>query len=255
VPLPTELIDLANAWIAGDWPERRKILTDQDQPVDAVTLSALATVYCDRPGLRQWLDLRCAIDADGEDAVLPALDTGHATINLVREWITTSSWNASQAFLHAHAELRRPDVHAALERLGDDEVARQHLAVLRLGERVPAGAVFDAIIDPGDARELLLTIARRGNAQDIAEVWFAAPPIATDSLTGPLAVALFLALSDDVDTHLNEIDQATGAAAAAASTRDRRDVLTLVAALSRTRDDRAGVIDRISSAFTGRTAG
>ena len=253
VPLPDDLIDLANAWIAGGWPERRTILTDPNSSGDIGALRVLATVYCDRPALQEWLDLRAAVDVDGEDAVVAALDAAQATMCLVTAWITTPSWNASQTFLATHPELRRPEVHSVLERSADDPVARQHLAVLRLVDRVPPGAVFDAIIDPGDARELLLAVARRGDAQAVGEVRFAVPGIAADPVTEYLAVALFIAFGDDADTKLDDIDEAAGAAADGASARDRRDVLALLAGLSRTRDDRSTALGRISAAFSSRT--
>ena len=148
-----------------------------------------------------------------------------------------------------HPDLHSRDVRAALEQLSADPTARQHLAILRLVDHTPAGDVFDAILDPADARDLLLAVARRGSADDIAEAWFAVPALADDPVTAPLAVALALALGDDPDAQLDEIDQAATALAAAASTRDRRDVLTLIAALTRIRDDRAAPLTRIADAL------
>ncbi|MBV9312164.1 MAG: hypothetical protein JO100_00200 [Pseudonocardia sp.] len=248
--LSDELVDLADSWMSGEWPERRRILTDQRHLVDRCALRALATVYCDRPALREWLDLLDAIDQDGPETVISAMDSTHATMKLVSEWISTPSWNASQAFLTQYAELCRPEVHAALERLSGDPTARQHLAILRLVTHMPAGAVFDAILDPTDARELLFTVARRGSAEEITEVWFATPRLGKDPFAGPLATALIYVLGDDPDGHLDDIDEAAGAAVEAASTRDRRDVLALLSSLARTRNDRAGTLTRIEAAFT-----
>ena len=247
-PIPDELVNLANTWMSSGWPERRRILTDPDQPVDRDALDALAAVYCDRPALRRWLDLLAAADRDGMDAVVAEMDAAQANMDLITAWITTPSWNASQAFLAAHPDLHGPDVRAALEQLSSDPTARQHLAILRLVDHTPAGDVFDAILDPADARNLLLTVARRGSAADIAEAWFAVPALADDPVTAPLAEALS-ALGDDPDTQLDEIDQAATALAAAASTRDRRDVLTLIATLTRIRDDRAAPLNRIADAL------
>ena len=58
-----------------------------------------------------------------------------------------------------------------------------------------------------------------------------------------------MTLGDDPDTQLDEIDQAATALAAAASTRDRRDILTLIGTLTRIRDDRAAPLTRIADAL------
>jgi hypothetical protein len=107
--------------------------------------------------------------------------------------------------------------------------------------------VFDAILDPTDAHQLLLRVARTGSAALIAEAWYATPHIAADSFTAALAVALIQALSDEAD-YPDEIDKALRAAAASIS--KRRDTLTLLRTLATTRDDRGEQLHRIAAAIT-----
>jgi len=248
-PIPEVVITLANGWIAADWLQRQQILTRPDMPTDRDVLRVLSAVYCDRPELQQWLDVVDDIDARGRDVVFAEMDADHATVLLLQGWISTPSWNASQAFLAGHPALRGPEAVAALETWSADEVARQHLAILRLTEHVPAGDVFDAMLDPTDARQLLFRVARSGNAELITEAWYATPHIAADPFTATLTAALVQALSDDTD-YPDEIDQALRAAAAAASTSERRDTLTLLHTLATTRDDRGEPLHRIAAAIT-----
>jgi hypothetical protein len=248
-PIPKAVINLANDWIAADWSQRQQILTGPDMPTDRDVLHVLSTVYCDHPELQQWLDVLDDIHTRGRDAVFAEMDAAHATVSLLQDWIGTPSWNASQAFLAGHPALRGPEVLAALEAWSGDELARQPLAILRLTEHVPAGDVFDAILDPTDARQLLLRVARTGSAELIAEAWYATPHVAADPFAGILAVALVQALSDGTDDS-DDIDQALRALAEGASTSERQDTLTLLRTLATTRDDRAEQLHRIAAAIT-----
>ena len=160
-------------------------------------LRTLVALYCDRPALQEWVDVLADIDARGQHAVFADMNAATTAADLVRGWFTTPSWNASQAFLLAHPELREPDSLTVVEQWSGDQTVRQHLAILHLVEHLPVGAVFDAVLDPTDARDLLLDTARTGDPQLVAEVWFAAPHLANHTFAGPLAVALYRALSPD----------------------------------------------------------
>jgi Tetratricopeptide repeat len=248
-PIPEAVIDLANRWIAADWSQRQQILTAPDMPTDRDLLRVLAAVYCDHPELRHWLDVIDDIDARGRDVVFAEMDAAQATVSLLQDWINTPSWNASQAFLTGHPALRGADAVAVLEKWSGNDLARQHLAILRLTEHVPAGEVFDGILDPTDARQLLLRVARTGSAELITEAWYATPHIAADPFAGSVAAALVQVLSDETD-YPDELDQALRVAAAAASSSECRDTLTLLRALATTRDDRAESLHQIAAAIT-----
>jgi hypothetical protein len=248
-PIPEALINLANRWITANWSQRQQILTAPDMPTDCDLLRVLSAVYCDHPELQQWLDLLDDIDARGRDVVFAEMDAAQATVSLLQDWITTPSWNASHAFLAEHPALRSPEAVAALENWSGDELARQHLAILRLTEHVPAGDVFDAILDPTDAHQLLLRVAYTGSGELITEAWYATPHIAAEPFAATLAAALVQALSDEAD-YPDEIDRALRAAAEAASTSERRDTLALLRTLATTRDDRAEQLHRIAAAIT-----
>jgi hypothetical protein len=247
-PIPEAMINLANDWIAADWSQRQQILTAPDMPTDRDLLRVFSAVYCDHPELQQWPDIADDLDARGRDVVFAEMDTAQATMSLLQGWISTPSWNASQAFLAGHPALRNPETLVVLEKWSGDELARQHLAILRLTEHVPAGDVFDAILDPADARQLLLRVVRTGSAELIAEAWYATPHIAADPFAATLAAALVQALSDEAD-YPDEIDQALHAAAEAVSASERRDTLTLLRTLATTRDDRAEPLHRITAAI------
>lgn len=248
-PISEAVINLANGWIAADWSQRQQILTRLDMPTDGDMLRVLSAVYCDHPELQQLLEVVDDIHDRGRDAVFAEMDAAHATVSLLQDWISTPSWNASQAFLTGHPALRGPEAAAALERWSGDDVARQHLAILRLTEHVPAGDVFDAILDPTDARQLLLRVARSGSAELFAEAWYATPHLAADPFAATLAAALVQILSDEAD-YPDDLDHALRAAAEAASASERRDTLTLLRTLASTRDDRAQQLHRIAAAIT-----
>ena len=248
-PIPEAVITLANDWIAADWSHRQQILTGPDMPTDRDVLRVLSTVCCDRPELQQWLDVVDDIDARGRDVVFAEMDAAQATVSLLQGWISTPSWNASQAFLAGHPALRGPEALATLKKWSGNEVARQHLSILRLTEHVPAGDVFDAILDPTDAHQLLLRVARTGSADLITEAWYATPHVAANPFTATLTAALVQALGDKAD-YPDDIDQALRTAAAAASSSERRDTLALLRTLATTRDDRAEQLHRITAAIT-----
>ncbi len=247
-PIPDAVTILANAWISADWPQRQQILTGPDMPTDREVLRVLAAVYCDQPELQQWLDVLDDIDARGRDVVFAEIDAAEATMSLLQGWITTPSWNASQAFLATHPALHGPDTIAALERWSGDDVGRQHLAILRLTEHVPAGDVFDAILDPTDARQLLFRVARTGSAELIVEVWYTTPHLAADPFAATLAAVLVQTLSDQ-DDDPDEIDQALRSAAQTASSSERRDTVALLRDLVTTRVDRAEQLNQLAGAI------
>jgi hypothetical protein len=114
-PLPQAVINLAHRWITADWPQRQQILTTPDPPTDRELLRVLATVYCDHPELQHWLDVIDDINTRGQHIVFTEMDAAHATMSLLQDWMSTPSWNASQAYLTAHPALRSPDTIAALE--------------------------------------------------------------------------------------------------------------------------------------------
>ncbi|MGH3791972.1 MAG: hypothetical protein ACRDQ9_14500, partial [Pseudonocardiaceae bacterium] len=248
-PIPEAVINLANRWITTDWSQRQQILTAPEMPADRDLLRVLAAVYCDRPELRHWLDVLDDIDARSRDVIFAEMDAAHATVSLLQGWMSTLSWNASQTFLAGHPALRGADAVAVMETWSGDALIRQHRAILRLTEHVPASDVFDAILDPTDARQLLLRAARTGSADLITEAWYATPYAAAGPFAGTLAAALVQALSDEAD-YPDELDQSLPAAVKAASTIERRDTLTLLRALATTRDDRAEQLHRIAAAIT-----
>jgi hypothetical protein len=255
-PLSKAQFDLADAWVNADWTTRRRLLTEPPPGLDREDIRTLAAVSCDRPALRQWLAILDAIDRDGTDTVLADIDAAARTASVLRDWISAPTWNASQAFLQAHPELREPATLAVLEQWSDqNDTARQHLAILRLIAQVPAGDVFDAILDSTDARDLLFRVARLGDSTLIAETWIAAPSLASHSFAAPLTIALRRALAETAGntTHneaTDEIRQAALTAATAATERELRETRTLLRGLSRTRDDRVEMLNLIAAAFS-----
>jgi hypothetical protein len=246
------LIDQATAWMAADWTARRRLLTPPAGDGDRDPLRALAAVYCDQVALHEWVSILDAIDRDGIDVVLAELDTADTIARNLQEWISTPTWNASQTHLAAHPELRDPATLATLEQWSGAN-ARRHLAILRLVAHLPAGDVFDAALDPTDARDLLFATARLGDGDLVAEAWFAADALAGHPFAGPLAVALHRALTnaltDDSTDDSYTIQQAAADAHGAATEQEKRDTHALLRTLARIRDDRAEPLARIAGAF------
>ncbi|MBV8540504.1 MAG: hypothetical protein JO063_04750 [Pseudonocardiales bacterium] len=91
-PIPETVITLAHAWITADRPQRQRILTAPDMPTDHDLLRVLAAGYCDRPELRQWLDVAIDINTRGRDVVLAEMDAAHAATSSRSSgagWIST----------------------------------------------------------------------------------------------------------------------------------------------------------------------
>jgi hypothetical protein len=183
----------------------------------------------EQPGQR--LDCSRLVVTPAETTSTPAAGTSssrdgrsHATVSLLQGWISTPSWNTSQAFLAGHPALHGPEAVLALEKWSGDAVARPYLAILRLTEHVPAGDVFDVIIDPTDAHQLLLRVAHRQRTRHrslVRNSTHCCRPVRHN-----LTAALIQALRDQAD-YPDEIDQALRTLAEAASTSERRDTLTL----------------------------
>ncbi len=257
-PIPDSLIDVANEWISAQtWAQRRQILTGPAANVDRSAVAALTALHCDNLTLQELAATLADLDIRGPELVFAELADVDAAMSLLREWIDTPTWNASQRFLAEHPQLAsEPQITAALEQLGGDSVVRQHLAILRLVAHLPASDIYDAILDPTDARDLLLRAARSADAGLLTELWFAVPHLTEHPFAGPLTVALISALTGsetETGDTLNRIEETAATAVEQASAAERRDTRALLRILASNRDDRIRLLGPIIRAFADDT--
>jgi hypothetical protein len=125
---------------------------------------------------------------------------------------------------------------AVLNQASNEPGAQQHLAILELAADLPIPEIFDAILDPADARDLLITIAATANANHLRSLWFASPHLSEHAFAGPFAIALLGALTTpDGEPVPEQVAHAAQQASAAATDHERHAALralrTLTAAL------------------------
>ena len=132
--------------------------------------------------------------ANGLAETLSVVRTQRETKSLIDEWIAAPTWSASQAFLVTHLpQLTGPTVAEMLNGRPDDPAARQRLAILQLVPSVPLPDIYDAILDPADALELLLRVISIGDVKQIGALLTAVPrvsPNRDDALRALRALAI-----------------------------------------------------------------
>ena len=253
-PIPDRAVELVNTWLSAPaWLDQERILTEHVEqlthPGNRVAIDALAALHADNGKLDFLRQVIADIGARGSEPVLAEIRATGAHATLIHDWIAAPTWSASQRFLTEHPELLAdPFTAELLESMRGDPAAEQHLAIIRLAGNVPLPEIFDAVLDPTDARDLFLKITESGDADRIRNLWFAAPQLAQDPFAGPFAAALVTALTaDGVDEETRATAQELiEEAAHNATDRDRRDALAQLRRLATNRPDRAATVNELA---------
>jgi Tetratricopeptide repeat len=240
--LPESIMTMLNGWLAAaDWAQQEEFLRTSNAglltPESRDALLLTTALYPDLAKLTNLSSILAEIASRGVDAVLAELGAAHGHVKLVHDWLATSTWTESRDFLAAHpeliADLRTVDV---LRAYSGDPVIDQHVAVVRLCQRMPLAEVYDLAADVSMAVDAATDAAEAGDRATLTDIWAVAPNLGLTPFAGPYLAAIHMVLQDSpkrdaeegnepIDaSRLMEIaaEQGTDAQRAAGSARLRR---------------------------------
>ena len=205
-PVPDADTGVIDTWAAQhDWPSIDVFLTRQASNLQddgfRTSLSVLADLFPGTPALALLQTVLADADNRGLDAVLADGRAAHADAELIREWLAIPTWEESARFLgQHHDELTSPRIRQLLDDNRDDEIARQHLAIVDLAATLPADEVYQIVTDSTTARERALDLIEAGDLTQLALVLGAAPAIAAVGITGAFIHTIIALANGDSDT-------------------------------------------------------
>ncbi|HZM79600.1 MAG TPA: tetratricopeptide repeat protein [Candidatus Limnocylindrales bacterium] len=213
----------------------------------ATALSALTELRPDHDAVRDAAALVADANEMGIDGVLTDFDRSQDRLELVEQWLDAGSWADSYRFLRAHpALLNDSDVIEVLMSDFAGPHAERHAIILLLARAYRLSQIFDALLDPTDAEELILAAIATGDPETIQLLWQLTEHISRHPVLSPLAAAVITAYADD-----GEPDEATTLAAAAgqeASEPLRRDIERRLRARAAHDPDRADLLNQLADA-------
>jgi hypothetical protein len=169
VPFDSQLVEMVNTWSSlADWAAKEDHVRAEwatlSTPDTRNALAVLTQLYPEHDQLRLLDDIVTDAAARGLDPALADQRDHHHLVNMIQEWVNASTWTASQRFLTEHlALLTAPAADEYLRTLDGDPVIHRHRAILHLARVVPVHEVYDAILEPADARALLIRLEEEGD--------------------------------------------------------------------------------------------
>ena len=208
--LPESVVAMLNDWLAAaDWTQQEnflrtssvKLLTPESQ--DALSLTA--ALHPELAKLTRLSSILAEIASRGIDPVLADLGATHRHLDLVQNWIATPTWTESQDFLAAHPELITDSRTVDVMRAGTgDRVIAQHIAIIRLCQRMPIAEVYDLVTDVSMAADAAMTAAEAGDDTTLAYIWAAAPDLARTPFAAPYLTAVHMVLQESPERDVSE---------------------------------------------------
>jgi hypothetical protein len=242
VPITDQHRDLLDAYrAAADWPNRQASLS-ADLPLFTssefrAALTALKGLYPANPYPIELLLLLDEIDQSDIDTVFTAHCTDHAHRAVLTAWINTTTWSESQAYLVEHRDTLLPDRVLNLLADADDDVARQHQAILVLLTVLPDEQVYTLITDFTQTEDAALEAVEAGDLALLDAILSAAPDLARRPVTWGLAASVLLLAEGDDDRAYAHAQSA----AALATPIQRRAHTIRLRALATQRPDLGGI--------------
>jgi hypothetical protein len=261
-PYPQALVTLANTWfttssLADQTNALNALLRRTADPDGRADLDTLVALHADTPGVDELPSVLIAARRDGAAAVATARHRGERRRVELTDWLGTSTWAASRAFLDDHPDfLGDPLVHSLLDQARADPLVAIHLGIARLATRLPLAEIYDLVTDPADATDAALEAVEQGDADVLRNLVLAAPAVLQTPIHGPFIAGAVALLDDDPGTAAEMISYAAGQAAE----RTGGDESAAVAAsrllrLRRHRPDLAARIDELIAALRSTTDG
>ncbi|HET8683563.1 MAG TPA: hypothetical protein VFM54_17100 [Micromonosporaceae bacterium] len=257
-PIPEDLLSaIGDLRGAGERSARHAAIRRLHQvcadPDARAALTALADLRPDLDLVTFAATLLNTANEVGVDTLIADLDRQQDLAALVAEWLATANWAESYRFLRSHPALTsNPGVVEHLMRTGADDRSRRHTSILLLARVFPLQQIYDAILDPTDAADLLLTAVASADADTVRLLWQLTEHISRDPALSPLAAAL-VTLYSDGDGQLATALQLAAAAGQAANHRIRRDAERQLRNRAQHDPNRAETLGSLADAVAGRT--
>ncbi len=150
-------------------------------------------------GLNELAWVLAEIESRGLDPVLEELGDGHRHLRLVQEWLATKNWTESQDFLTANPGLISDPRTTEVLWAGSDPAIVQHIAIVRLCQRMHIDEAYDLVTDVTMAVDAAMTAVESGDPSTLAYVWAAAPALAREPFAAPYLTAVHWMLTDTGD--------------------------------------------------------
>lgn len=205
-PIPEEHLALVNAFgQADDWPAAETVVNNQREiltsPQFRTTLTALAGLYLTNPVPGQFLELLDEIDESGIEVAFARRRADYDRRALLTAWINTPTWTESLDYYRQHqADLTSADSRTILAGV-DNDVARQHLAILDLTGVLPAEQVYAIVTDSGAAEDAAFHAIEHADLPRLAATATAAgPALHSRPSTWGLVRAVLLLVTDQPDS-------------------------------------------------------
>ncbi len=204
VPVPDADLAFVQAWgSAGTWPDRETAIRICDGSFPGLTLpqsiETLSFLFPQTPHFDELTSLLDAVAEYGLEPVLSTLREQHELQSVLSAWMTTATWSQSFAYLRDHQEeLRAPQVAQLLSQ-SEEPVAGQHLAILRLLDKLPSDAVLQIVTDPSIAADESLDSLEKGQLDHVMLLITACPEVLHVPGTGPFLLAVLALAHGDAD--------------------------------------------------------
>jgi hypothetical protein len=200
-PLPQPHLDLVNSFgQADDWPSIKRILTLHHDILRSAefrqTLTAFRALYVDNPVAGQLAALLDEIDDFGLDPILAHYQADHDRRALLNDWISTTTWPESFAFLDDHAATLTGTEFRELLAEDESEIAQQHLAILDLVTQFPIERVQAIVVDANTAEEAAFDAIEQGNLTLLKAISMASVALQDREITSAIIAVIDLVATD-----------------------------------------------------------
>jgi hypothetical protein len=197
-------LDLINSFgQADDWPSIKRILTlHHDILLSAEfrqTLTALRALYLDNPVAGQLASLLDEIDDFGLDPIFAHYQADYDRRALLNDWISTTTWPKSFAFLNDHAATLTGTEFRELLTEDESEIAQQHLAILDLVTQLPIEQVQAIVVDANTAEEATFDAIEQGNLALLEAISMASYALQDREITSAIIAVIDLVATDSLE--------------------------------------------------------
>jgi hypothetical protein len=160
-------------------------------PAITAALAALSDLRPDLPLVETAVAVTTLARDIGLDSLLTDLDRRSERAALISRWLDAESWATSYRLLRDHPALT--DDPAIIDELYHGFTgahAHRHAVILRLAGHYPVQQIYDALLDPTDAADLLHDAILTAEPEAIQLLWQLTDHISRDPFLSPLAAAV-----------------------------------------------------------------
>ena len=213
----------------------------------------IRALYTEADDLAELTEILASIKSRGLDAVLDEMRAANHRADIVRQWLATPTWSASQEFLTTHPQLLSdPHVLDLLQANLDEPVIQQHVGILQLATRKGLAEVYDLVTDLSMAVDSAMEAVESGDLATLTDLAMVSPGLNRIPFTAPYLASIYRALAthhdpDATPVAANEPVELMKQAAKQGSETQRRAGVARLRRLARRHADLAPALDHLAS--------